>query len=235
MNLFLNLLAGHLVGDFALQTGRIAMMKRLGIKGLLLHVSLVAAATAVFISQDFTYWPVVPILAAVHFCIDAVRTFPLRHMRRGQLLYFIVDQAVHMGSLALIAMWWQPGAYHSLHDLLQPRTLEDQAAFIISALVILIFMVPVIEAIIQGYHYNALHTRPVPQVTLRMRLLGAIERVIGFTLMQTPWAYLMPILFVPHFVYRVLYNSHLPFHQRMVRPALSLLFTALVGWVVSQY
>ena len=49
LNFFLRMFLGHLVGDFILQPYKIALLKRTGWRGLLLHVSIVTFTTAVAI------------------------------------------------------------------------------------------------------------------------------------------------------------------------------------------
>ena len=76
LNFFLRMLLGHLVGDFILQPYKIALAKRAGWPGLLLHVSIVAFTTGVAIyntTPNWWFWTLT--LFAVHLFIDQFRTF----------------------------------------------------------------------------------------------------------------------------------------------------------------
>lgn len=227
MNVFLRLLLGHMIGDFVFQTGRIAEMKRVGLKGLLLHIGLVMLATSVPMITFPGWIRVVLVLGVVHLAIDAVRTYPLRQLERWGLPYFFVDQSVHVVVMALITIWAQPGYYSSPRDLLRAYSAVDHLALALSAFIFLVFTVPVIEALV-GANSQEESSR-IPKVTMRMRLLGAIERTLGLMVMQTPWPLVTPLLFVPHFLYRLQKHSGEPLSRKLVRPILSLLATLLMG------
>lgn len=233
MNLFLRLLAGHLLGDFVLQTGRIAEMKRVGWRGLLYHIGIILVSTAIF-TIPAPNWPViVALVGLLHLLIDSVRTFLVPPLRRGHLFYFVVDQGVHVGSLLIITAWQQPELGLSARALLHPHSTVERVYLLFCALVVLIFTVPVVEALL--ILDLSREDRPDnPHVTPRMRLLGAIERTAAFALMQTPWAFLMPPLFLPHFLYRLLVRGKTDesVAVAIARPALSFLSTCLIGWLV---
>ncbi len=227
-NLFLALWAGHMVGDFALQTGRIAEMKRVGWLGLGLHIGMVTIATFLF-TFSYPFWPfIVLIVAVLHLLIDAVRTFIIRDLRRGHLLYFLADQSAHMLVLAGVASGLQPGRYTRWQDWWRIDGLHDRLALVVGMAVLLVFTVPVVEALIR----LDLNPSPLesPRITARTRVLGAVERLVGYTLMTSSWAYLTPLVFVPHFLYRWWWQKNADTAQR-VRPVVSLLVTVLAGWL----
>ncbi len=233
MNIFLRLLAGHLLGDFALQTGRIAEMKRTGWRGLLYHIGLLLIATALFLIPAPNWLLILVIVGVVHLAIDSVRTFLVSPPRRGHLLYFVADQGLHAGSLFAIAVWQQPELSRSVQALIHPHSTAERVYLLFSALILLIFTVPVVEALLV-LDLGRENRRGSPHVTLRMRLFGAVERTAGFALMQTPWAFLMPLVFVPHYLYRFLVRND-PYNSLVLavaRPTLSFLSTCLIGWLV---
>ncbi len=231
MNIFLRLLAGHMVGDFVLQTGRLAEMKRVSVRGLMYHILMVTAATALFLIPSPRWWLSLILVAVVHLAIDSVRLLFAHDLRRRNTLYFLVDQSAHVGALLAIAYMQQPVSPFSARVLLHPQSLWDQLSLLITALVLLLFTVPVVEALI-AMDMGIRETGHVPHVTLRMRLLGALERSLGFVLMQTPYAYLVPLVFVPHFLYRLAWKSEGPTAYNILRPTLSFLSTCIIGWVV---
>ncbi len=231
MNMFVHVLAGHMVGDFALQTGRIAEMKRVGWQGLVIHVGLIAAATALFTAGLPRWIPVIIFITVTHLLIDSARTFLIPELPRMNTLYFCVDQCMHLLVMVGVSMWAQPGYYKTLYDFIHTQTTWDRALLVTSTLVALVFSIPVLEAML----YQDL-TEPganhVPTITARTRLLGSIERVLGFLLVQTPYAYLMPLVFVPHYLYRLLKPSQAPLAYIIIRPTVSFVATLLLSWIV---
>lgn len=229
VNVFLALWAGHMVGDFALQTGRIAEMKRVGWQGLFLHVAMVTAATLIFVVR-FPHWLWLTLIVSLtHLLIDAVRTFIVRDLQRAHLAYFLADQGAHMAILLGLAIGMAPDRYAQPVDWIRAYNAMDRGAWIIIAGVILVFMVPVIESLIYVDWVGG-NTNDV-QITLRSRLLGAGERLTGLAIMLSPWPFLTPVVFIPHMVYRLrgLSEQH---PSQLVRPALSLGMTLIVGWLM---
>ena len=231
MNIFLRLLAGHMVGDFALQTGRIAEMKRVSVQGLLYHVLMVTGATALFLIPSSRWWLSLLLVFIVHLAIDSVRILFVFNLKRGNTLYFLVDQSIHITVLVLIAHLQQPTYPLSARALFHPHSLWDRLSLLITALVVLLFTVPVVEALI-AMDIADVAARQTPQISMRMRLVGALERSIGFLLMQTFLAYLVPLVFVPHFLYRLVWKTEGSTAYNIMRPTLSFLSTCIIGWLV---
>lgn len=106
--------AGHLVGDFLLQTDWIAANKwRPGV--LFLHVGIVAAAHLVVLVPflGFGVGVAVGFLAAAHLAIDFVKVRVMRGERGpGSLPLFVGDQAVHLAAIVvavhLLSTWAPP-------------------------------------------------------------------------------------------------------------------------------
>ena len=232
MNIFLHVLTGHMVGDFALQTGRIAEMKRVGWQGLLLHVGLITASTILFTAGMPRWLGAVAFIAVTHLLIDSARTFLIPEIPRTNTLYFCIDQSTHLLVLILVSMWALPGYYTHPYDFIHTSTFWDRALLVTSVLIALVFCVPIMEALLyQDIVGNA--PNHVPTITARTRLLGAIERVFGFLLMQTGYAFLVPLVFVPHYIYRLQKRSEEPRIYIFLRPTLSFVITLILGWIVT--
>ncbi len=231
MNIFVHVLAGHMVGDFALQTGRIAEMKRAGWQGLLVHISLVAAATALFTAGLPRWISATLVITLAHLLIDSARTFLVPDLPRMNTLYFCVDQCVHLLVMVAVSMWAQPHYYASLYAFIHTPTTWDRVLLVTSTLIALVFSVPVLEAMLYQ-DFTEPNTKHVPTITTRTRLLGAIERVLGFLLIQTSYAFLMPLVFVPHYLYRLFKSSPDPLPYILIRPTVSFIATVLLGWIV---
>ncbi len=229
VNVFLALWAGHMVGDFALQTGRIAEMKRVGWQGLFLHVAMVTAATLIFVVR-FPHWLwLILVVSATHLLIDAVRTFIVRDLRRTHLAYFLADQGAHLVVLLGLSIGMAPERYLQPASWIQASDSLDRGAWYVIAVVALVFMVPVMEALL--YVDWAGPQASDIQITSRARLLGAIERLTGLILMLSPWPLLAPLVFVPHLVYRLREMSH-QHPSQLLRPGLSLGMTLIIGWLL---
>jgi hypothetical protein len=108
--LFLNLLLGHLLGDFVLQPGRLVVAKRDGVPGLMLHTGIVGAccalATLGTLQRD---WPAVVLVTGMHLVIErlTIATY-LRTPTRG-LFTLVFDQVLHVLSIGLVV--WLTGPW----------------------------------------------------------------------------------------------------------------------------
>ncbi len=98
------LIAGHLLGDFVLQTDRMAHNKRkIGL--LLLHVSGVTAVSYL-VCGVWLSWRIAVGVFATHLIIDGIKTLAGKDGPRA----FLFDQGGHLAALALIGGFWIPGA-----------------------------------------------------------------------------------------------------------------------------
>ncbi len=98
---FALLLTGHLLADFALQTGWMVTNKhRLPVLGL--HVAIVFIAT--FAALGGSPLPVLAI-TAVHFVVDYTKV----HALPDRFWAFTADQVAHIATLG-VAVWWMPDA-----------------------------------------------------------------------------------------------------------------------------
>lgn len=98
---FVLLLTGHLLADFAFQTGWMVTNKhRLPVLGL--HVAIVFAATLLALGGNVM---LVLTIAAVHFVVDYTKV----HALPDRFWAFTADQVAHVATLA-VAVWWMPDA-----------------------------------------------------------------------------------------------------------------------------
>jgi len=95
------LVAGHLLGDFVLQTRGLVAAKRRW-PWLLLHVVLVTAVTAILLGSAAP--AVLGILFATHLAMDAVKV----HRLGDGIRPFLLDQAFHLAVIGFLAYWF-PG------------------------------------------------------------------------------------------------------------------------------
>lgn len=105
MALFLRLLLGHILGDFAFQPGRLVRAKRSGFQGQALHAAIVTACTAAVLVGDLDIaWPAVLAAGVAHLAIERVSVPARNAAAHSGLLVFSLDQGLHVLSLVLIAL-----------------------------------------------------------------------------------------------------------------------------------
>ncbi len=98
---FLSLLVGHLLADFPLQTDTVYRLRQKGWHGLLLHAGIHVAVAALLIHGLIQQWWLLLALGALHASIDALK--PQMPVVRRPHARFLVDQALHVLSLSLVA------------------------------------------------------------------------------------------------------------------------------------
>lgn len=97
LTIFISLLAGHFLADFALQTEDFVRRKR-ELSTLSLHAFLVALVSYILLGL-LSAWPVAIAVGVTHALIDFVKT----HSTRREIALFLIDQGVHFLTLGLIA------------------------------------------------------------------------------------------------------------------------------------
>lgn len=106
---FLVFLFAHFVGDFVLQTDKIAAMKATKVSGIAVHVSILTAVQCVLLSVYGLYGVAAGLAVGIaHFFIDYAKLKLNRFIGRMQFLYFIFDQMVHILVLAAAAYVFSP-------------------------------------------------------------------------------------------------------------------------------
>lgn len=103
MALFLDLLLGHMLGDFLLQPGKLVAAKREGWRGLLLHTGLVGAVTALAtlgtIRRD---WGAVLAVTLAHLVIEKITILAYERTPTRGLFTLLFDQSLHALSIAAV-------------------------------------------------------------------------------------------------------------------------------------
>lgn len=99
MSFFINLLAGHFVGDFVLQSRTMAQEKRRWLVRIR-HALIVTAASGMFLGSFSWHaaWLLL-LLVVSHFIIDSAKCW----YRRDDVYAFLFDQAAHVAVLAIIS------------------------------------------------------------------------------------------------------------------------------------
>ncbi len=211
LNFFLRMLLGHLIGDFILQPLWLALDKRQGWRGLLLHVTVVTFATAVMIWQiipDWLFWTFA--LFVVHLFIDQFRTFVFTDNSKGKgFILLILDQIAHVLSIMLIswlATGWQINSLASILD--EGFISHNGLIYSFCLLVFAIWVVPIleIELVVAIQSYQGVNSTKVVPISFSDRIMGALERLIGLILIIISWRLLTPLVFLPR-LYWLLYKD----------------------------
>lgn len=98
---FVLLLAAHVLADFLFQTNAMVRNKRHPAV-FALHIACVAGLSALAL---WGAWQAVVAVTLAHLAIDLVKTYLLPAAWRDTLGAFLGDQAAHLVSLALVALW----------------------------------------------------------------------------------------------------------------------------------
>lgn len=110
MGLFLNLYLGHLLGDFVFQPGKLVTAKRDGIAGLVLHIGVIAACSAVVLTGTLrAHWPIMVLGTGAHLVIERLTIATRFQTRTRGLFVFVFDQTLHV--LSIILLIWAMGAW----------------------------------------------------------------------------------------------------------------------------
>lgn len=200
MTLLLNLYLGHLLGDFVFQPGWLVAAKRDRVTGLLLHVGIIGACTAVLLGgKVIDLLGMVALAMAAHLAIEII-TIRLRATEElSALSVFVVDQGLHLTSL--VALVW---AASRLGDIEHVRTLGFDVGPSLLAMSCAILGVTFMGAIIVHEVGNSFGPEELRRVILPYdlpRVYGMLERGLALVLavLVNPALVLAP--FVPRAIY----------------------------------
>lgn len=97
IDFFLIFVLAHLIGDFVLQTDKIALKKSQGVNGVAIHCAIVCAVQVALLSIFGLYGVLAGILCGIaHFLLDNVKNMLNKYFARLQSVYFLIDQAAHI-------------------------------------------------------------------------------------------------------------------------------------------
>ncbi len=206
VNIFFLLVLGHLVGDFVLQPLWLAIAKRQGWRGLLIHVTVVTVSTAIIVAGRMPHWlGWMAILFAIHLFIDQFRTFVFTNNCCGRgLLLLIADQLVHTLSLALIAAWATGESVFALATIFAaPLTAPNRAIFIAGVVIIVFWVAPIleIELVVAVASLRKAASKGIAPIELSDRLMGGTERLLALAAVAGGWWMLAPVMFVPRWLW----------------------------------
>ncbi|GAA4229422.1 hypothetical protein GGQ68_001452 [Sagittula marina] len=172
LNVFAALLLAHMLGDFLFQPAWMAARKR-NVFILLLHVAIHGVLTTLVLGGT---WQLALLVMLAHLVIDAAKSYALPAPARNGFQAFLVDQALHIGTLGWIAFRY-PGA---LND-----AVAAQAIWLLPVALILSGAIAAVLA--GGYAVGMLTSRfsehlPRGGLPEAGRLIGQLERALIFLL-----------------------------------------------------
>jgi hypothetical protein len=227
MALFLDLLLGHMIGDFLLQPGKLVAAKRVGWRGLLLHTSVVGLATALAtlgtIRGD---WPAVAAVTLAHLLIEKITILAYERTPTRGLFTLLFDQSLHLLSIAAVVLLAGDG--------LRPTALSTLFGFSIAtrvlAVVVGIVTVSLGGSILAFEAANSLASDGSKGSLLKLdatRIAGMVERGASVAMALA----FSPLAGVVAFVPRVVWAITLPRDEgrrQMVAAAAGLVLCAVV-------
>jgi hypothetical protein len=199
---FLQLLLGHVVGDFVLQPYWLVLAKRKGWPGLIIHVGVVTFITGILAWRSIpNWWMWILVLFIMHLFIDQFRTFVFTDNSNGKgLLLLFLDQLFHViliGSIAWAATGWTFNSLNILLSYTTPNQYRTMAYLI--GLAFLISTAPVLEAEITVAIWAAQghEVKKTVAIGTKDRVLGSVERILGTIIILSSFGLLAPLVFLP--------------------------------------
>jgi len=106
---FLFFILAHLIGDYVLQTDKIALKKSQGIQGVAVHTLLVCLSQLVLLAYFGVKGIVAALLGAgIHFLIDCLKLALGKRLGKIELLYYFIDQGLHLSVIWLLTVIFAP-------------------------------------------------------------------------------------------------------------------------------
>lgn len=106
---FLLFVLAHLVGDYVLQTNKIARMKSEGFKGVALHTLIVGLVQITLLSGCGVRGLLAGAIGTlIHYGIDCLKFILGRYLKKMELLLYLFDQGLHFLVMLLITVILAP-------------------------------------------------------------------------------------------------------------------------------
>ncbi len=210
----------HFLGDFVFQTNTIAKIKSESVRGVLIHCSVVGLVQVLLLAP-FGMEGIVPALisGSLHFLIDLVKLYTGKWLIRFTLLYFLVDQGVHIGIIFWLGSIWNPSF------LMSPSLLSLACGFFI--LIVATFIATIMCKMLVRDLFD--EVRELPFFMKGERQVDSLFSLlfwIGFFFLPkwSPWALLI-LLILP---YHKMIKKKFPYDTKHVIWKLG--FYALLAW-----
>ena len=218
---FLLFILAHLIGDFVLQTDKIAALKASGPKGVFIHVVIITLVQVIALSWFGLNGIIAAILCALlHFFIDYMKIYANRYFSKFQFAYFIVDQMMHLGVIIGLTYAFAPNS-----SILS----DDQSywiKFLISLIVVSYLSSVAIKIFLRDIH---LEIRNEVFFFKHERILDAFLGVILFLILLSPLTFIVVFITLSLFIYQRLEKK---LYKYSLTTVLNKYFTtALIGFL----
>lgn len=227
---FCYLLLGHLLGDFVLQTNRIAVNKPLYRSWGIVHAVIVTLCMLIF-SIPFGFITMLLVIPAgiLHFIIDKKKTEFSDKYKLPELPAFIADQVLHVGILYLASRYAAADASLLLLD-------RFHAEFIVTAILVTFF-----AAILNQYILAIFCPRPGNVLFWKgEKLFGNIIRFILFIafFLSITYSYffLLLLILIPvvHLIKEHFYGKYpMSKFEALIKVVLDVMVSALGSVILS--
>ncbi|WFD10529.1 DUF3307 domain-containing protein [Tepidibacter hydrothermalis] len=105
VSFFLVFILGHLVGDFVLQTNKVAIMKSTSKKGVFIHSLIVFVSQAVLLSIYGINGIIASLLNfIIHYSIDSLKENINKHIKKYKFIIFVLDQIIHIVGIYILSL-----------------------------------------------------------------------------------------------------------------------------------
>lgn len=249
MSFLFRLILSHVIGDFALQTVDLVILKASSWKGLLLHTLIVTASAAVLFWTDLPAWGLwlIP-LFVLHLLTDWGKVRLSRRFPQRPITFFLLDQAVHLlVILAIVVLQYGGWPYGSLSEAVAGRGsafAANRDLLFLLAFLAAFFIVPLLESLAAGKWMRTFAQAGASSdyaAPMRDRLWGGAERTLFLLLLYAGGlpACLAPLAFLPRLI-SLLPEWREPQQARLyrVKVTTSIFSAALLGgllWLAARF
>lgn len=199
MVLFWRLLLAHLMADFPLQTGAVFAVKKKKRWGVLLHGTLFGLVAVLLVKpflRSGAVWGGLLILWLLHLIIDKAKLILIGRGRKDHVVYFLLDQVVHIGLVGLISL----ALSHNSHvaSVAAGRAADIRLLKLATAYVVSIWASPLLCFYIQAAFSPQKMGFQIYQLT-PWRMLGYVERGMLTAIVASGGKlfFLFPLAFLP--------------------------------------
>lgn len=190
------MLIAHLMGDYVLQTNKVARRKSESLGGVLLHGLIVLVVTVLIaLSVERAWWLWAIIIGLIHVSIDAGNYWSVQTQnwfgRKSALFRFTLDQILHLGSIMTVL------AISGELSLLQAvASLVDWTVANPITLMGYVFITMPCWILLEFFVYGMIAGSPPDFSQQKDKYPGILERVLVTTLVlmgQLPLALMVPL------------------------------------------
>lgn len=105
LTLLMVLIFAHLLSDYVFQTSKIAMMKAMNIKGVIIHEVVVASISLIVMSSYGLRGLLIGlIVSSIHFAIDMLKLKTGKYFKRINTVQFLLDQIMHVSGIVICCL-----------------------------------------------------------------------------------------------------------------------------------